>query len=198
MPMLNPTTELEAVNEMLMSIGQAPVSTLAVSGIRDVNLARSLLASQTRKVSLRRFNWNSDESYPLTPDADGVILIPNGALDVEPTDSTVNAVIRRHPTKGMALWDKDARGWTFAAPLDADVIWGFPFEDLPEIARSYIHISAGRLFQKRVIGSQILDRFEQEDEDAAWAQLIKTELRSRDSNLFRQNASVAKLLNRSY
>lgn len=41
MPIISAMTELEAVNEMLMSIGQAPVNTLSVTGIRDVSVARA-------------------------------------------------------------------------------------------------------------------------------------------------------------
>lgn len=65
MPMISAMAELEAVNEMLMSIGQAPVNTLAVTAIKDVSIARARLTSMTRRVLSRGFNFNTDESYPL-------------------------------------------------------------------------------------------------------------------------------------
>lgn len=40
MPIISAMTELDAVNEMLMSIGQASVDTLAVTGIRDASIAQ--------------------------------------------------------------------------------------------------------------------------------------------------------------
>jgi hypothetical protein len=89
--MISATTELEAVNEMLMSIGQAPVNTLAVSGIKDVNIARARLQSQTRRVLSRGFNFNTDDNYTLTPDSDGIILIPNGTLKMRPSCSPLRS-----------------------------------------------------------------------------------------------------------
>ena len=78
-------------------------------------------------------------------------------------------------------------------------MWGFTFEDLPEAARSYIAISAGRRFQSKFIGSQILDRFEEDDEIRAWVLLQREERRTRKTNLFLGNASMAsRINNRSY
>lgn len=198
MPLLNPTTELEAVNSMLLSIGQAPVSTLNVTGIQDVNTAKMMLTTVTRAVLSCKYNWNTDEGYSLTRDIDGVILIPNGILEADPQDPSVNAVIRRHPEKGLALWDKDGLTWAFTSSVPCKVTWGFSFEDLPEIARMYIMIAAGRKFQRTIVGSKVLDSFEEVDETKAWIELQKTELRSRDNNLFRKNPRMASLMSRSY
>src|SRR3546814_20980574 len=71
MPMIEVMTELEAVNEMLMSIGQAPVNTLNATGISDVNIARAELVKVSRRVQARGWNFNTDDAYKLSPDADG-------------------------------------------------------------------------------------------------------------------------------
>lgn len=184
MPMISPMTELDAVNELLMSIGQAPVSTLQVSGIRDVNIAKAELLKVSRRVQSRGWNFNTDENYELSPDVDGHIAIPNGALKVDPSDKRSNYVLRRHDTKGLVLYDRDERTFVFSEPVECDVVWGFEFEDLPETARAYIATSAGRKFQSRVVGSQILDRFQAEDEQRAYALLQREERASRDTNMF--------------
>jgi hypothetical protein len=197
MPMISATTELEAVNEMLMSIGQAPVNTLAVSGIKDVNIARARLQSQTRRVLSRGFNFNTDDNYTLTPDSDGIILIPNGTLKIEGTGATDDYTQRRH-AKGMALYNRTDATFVFAASVTVKVTWAFAFEDLPETARCYIATAAGRRFQSKVIGSTILDRFEEEDELKAWLLLERDERGSRKTNLFRANATLAGFGSRSY
>lgn len=197
MPNLDFTTELEAVNEMLVSIGQAPVNTLAVSGIRDVNIARGELAKVSRQVQLTGWNWNTDEGYTLYPDIDGVIAIPQGLLKFEPQDRGLALTQRRHPTKGLAIYDKDALSFTFKAPLKIKAVWGFPFDDLPESARNFIAISAARKFQARTIGSQELDGFNSEDEQRAWNNLIRDERGSRNTNMFRRNRSLSRVYNRS-
>lgn len=198
MPMISVMTELEAVNEMLMSIGQAPVNTLAVTGIKDVNIAKTRLTSMTRRVLSRGFNFNTDEGYELTPDVDGLIAFPAGALKVEGMSSADEFTVRRHPSKGMAIYNKVDRTFEFAAPIAVKITWAFAFEDLPETARCYIATAAGRRFQSKVVGSPILDRYEEEDEMKAWILLERDERGSRKTNLFRGNAQLAGFGNRRY
>lgn len=190
MPVLSAMTELEAVNEMLMSIGQAPVSTLEVTGIKDVNIAKAELLKVSRRVQSHGWNWNSDTEYELMPDVDGIIVTPTDVIKIDASDKRRRVVQRRHPTKGMAIYDQDNQTFIFDKPIKFDVVWLFAFEDVPETARCYIATSAGRKFQSRVIGSRILDAFQEADEMMAWTLLIREERASRDSNLFRNNPEM--------
>lgn len=196
MPNLPSMTELDAVNEMLVSIGQAPVNTLAVSGIRDVNIAKTELQKVSRSVQLIGWHWNTDETYTLTPDIDGHIVVPPGFLKFEPVDRSRALTQRRH-AKGLALFDKDAGVFEFTAPVCLKVTWGYAFDDLPEAARGYIAISAARKFQARLIGSRELDGFNAEDEQRAWQTLIRDERGSRNTNMFRRNRTLQRAYNRS-
>jgi hypothetical protein len=198
MALLDAQTELEAVNAMLLSIGQAPVNTLLVTGIKDVSLAIAQLARSTRTLLTRGWGFNTDDAFVLTPDIDGHVLIPSGALRVDPTSAGTDAVTRRNGLKGMCLYDKGEMSFVFVEPLECKVVWGFPFADLPETARNFIATSAGRRFQANVIGSPILDRFEEADVMAAWVLLEREERASRDTNLFRSNARLSTLLSRRY
>lgn len=197
MAVIAPMSELEAVNELLISIGQAPVSTLAVSGIRDVNIAKAELQKVSRRVQTRGWNFNTDEAYKLTPDVDGNILIPAGAIKVDASSKFENFVQRRHATKGLVLYNKDDQTDVFTEPVEVDIVWGFAFEDLPETARCYVATAAGRKFQSRVIGSRILDAFQAEDVQSAWVLLVREERASRDTNMFRRNPSLQAFSNRS-
>lgn len=198
MTMIAPMSELEAVNSMLASIGQAPVNTLNVTGIKDVSIAKQHLDAMTRRVLSRGFYFNTDENYTLSPDIDGNILVPAGVLKIEAMSAGDDFVQRRLDDKGMALFNKAELSFQFTAPVQVKVSWAFPFEDLPETARCYIAVAAGRRFQSKVIGSQILDRFEDEDEQRAWLTLERDERGSRKTNLFRNNATLAGFGARSY
>lgn len=189
MPNLSSMTELDAVNEMLVSIGQAPVNTLSVSGVRDVNIARAELTKVSRQVQLQGWHWNTDEAYSLNRDVDGHIVAPAGVLKFEPLEGDRQVVLRRG-TKGMQLYDKDAQSFVFTANVTARVVWGFSFDDLPETARVYIAIAAARKFQARVIGSRELDGFNAEDEQRAWATLIREERGTRNTNMFARNPTL--------
>jgi hypothetical protein len=191
-----PFTELEAVNEMLMSIGQAPVNSLVVT-VGDVNIARSILGIETRYVLLYGFGFNTDEAYSLAPDANKFIAMPNSALEVDASDKQADIVMRRHPSYGVGLYDRANQTFEFGTSVPCDIVWGMGFEDLPESARNYIAMAAVRKFQKRTIGSAELDGYNQEDEARAWSLLLRNERRNRDTNSFRKSKSLQRSGNRT-
>lgn len=198
MPMITPMTELEAVNEMLMSIGQAPVNTLAVSGISDVNIAKTRLTTMTRRVLSRGWLFNTDKKYKLQPDVDGLIAIPTGLLRFEALDPMTELTQRRHSDGTLRLYNLTDGTFVFTGPVEVKAVWAFAFEDLPETARCYIATAAGRRFQSKLIGSQILDRFEEEDELQAKMLLERDDRGARKTNLFRSNAGIAAFGSRRY
>lgn len=193
MAVLSPMSDLEAVNRMLASIGQAPVNTLDIPGVGDAAKAKQQLLETSRDVQAVGYAWNSDYTYTLKRDADGNILLPSGALDVDASDASQNVVVRRHPTLDkMALYDADNHTFTFTADVDCDIIWGFDFNDLPQAARSYIATAAARRFQAQVVNSPVLDRYSADDEERAFLLLQRYERRSRDTNSFRKSSSLQK------
>jgi hypothetical protein len=189
---LAPMTELEAVNRMLASIGQAPVNTLPPNGISDAAKAYKQLRETARDVQTVGYCWNTDEAYELTPDAsDSAIVLPNGTLDIDATAKASNYVSRKHPVRGVqALYDRDNHTFEFDDTVEVDIVWGFEFDDLPQPARSYIATAAARRFQAQVVSSTVLDRFNAEDEDRAFQLLQRYERRCRDTNSFRRNPSL--------
>lgn len=196
---LVPMDELEAVNEMLESIGQFPVSTLENTLIGDVTTARRFLARVASMVQLYGFDFNTDTDYVLSPDTEGFIKVPEGVLRLDLMDTSTNLKRRRHPSGFWALWDGDCRRWTHEAPVTCKITWGYPFEDMPDSARNYVALSAARKFQNRIIGASSLDGYSAEDEDKAWALLMRDERANRDTNTFRRNAVLAgQVANRRY
>lgn len=199
MPMLSPQTELEAVNEMLMSIGQAPVSTLAISGIQDVNIAKAVLARVQRFVLLYGFDFNTDAEYTLTPDIDGYLKVPEGVLRIDPHEKYSELIARTHPTEGRMIWNKADKSWEFTDPVDFKIVWGTPFDELPESAKAYVAIAAARKFQSQTIGSSALLAFTADDEQRAWSMLLRDDRGTRDTNMFRINPTLARAAtNRRY
>lgn len=196
MPIITVMTELEAVNEMLMSIGQSPVNTLNVTGIKDVAIARKRLTTSLRACLARGWWFNTDEAVTLTPDLDGNILIPANALKVDSDSADVTE--RFLDGKGRCLYNRADATFEFAEPVTARVIWGFEFEQIPQTARDYVATAAGRRFQSKAIGSQVLDRYEQEDEIKAWVALDREERASRRTNLFTGNRGISAFGRRSY
>lgn len=197
-----PYTRLEAVNEMLLGIGQAPVNTLAgVAG--DPLIAAAELDKVVRYVLLYGFAFNTDDEFVLTPDINGKLLVPAGVLKIRAADATRGYVLRKNADGNLALWDQPNQTWVFPAPDGAQVkpytfkvTWGFDFESLPETAKNYIAACATRRFQRRIIGSNELDTYNAEDEARAWSLLLREERSVKDTNQFRRSPSLQGWQNR--
>lgn len=197
--LLSPTTELEAVNRMLGSIGQSPVNSITVTGIPDVTRALARLRETLIDVEAMGWSWNTDRNYSLSPDTEGYIAIPTGALEVDPEDKTLNVVVRRNPeTSELSLFDIDNQTFKFTGALPCVVTWGHPFEDIPQAARTFVALTAARKFQAQVVSSSVLDKFNEEDAQAAWGLLLRIERRTRDTNSFRNNPEAARMLRRRF
>lgn len=197
--LLLPTTELGAVNRMLHGIGQSPVNSLDVTGIPDVINAIQFLRDFLLDVEAAGWSWNTDRNYVLNPDPSGYIAIPEGALEVDPEDKTVNIAVRRNPNTGnVSLYDADSQTFKFAASVPVKIIWAFPFDDIPQAAKTYVSIAAARKYQAQEVSSSSLDTFNEQDEVRAWRLLNRMERRVRDTNSFTANQAAQKALRRRF
>lgn len=174
------TTELEAVNAMLAVIGEAPVNTLEDSGLLDAAMARQLLRNTSREVQTRGWHWNTDLGFTITPTAPlpGELRVPADALRIDPTDPTVDLVKR-----GKRLWDRRNHTTRFTEPVKFTIVRFLDFDDMPEAARSYIAIRAGRIYQDRSIGSESRNGFTERDEVRALVTLVNDEADNGDYTL---------------
>lgn len=193
--MMAAITELEAVNDMLAAIGQSPLNTFN-SGILDQNMARSELGKIVREVCLYGFKFNTDENYVLTPDANGICYVPAGAFSVDPMDPRQDLTIRKHPSDAFALWDNANLTWTLALPVKVRIKWSFDYDALPETARGYAVLAAGRRFQARIVGDRALDAFAAEAEQKSWLTLQREQAATADINMFTASPELARKTNR--
>lgn len=178
-------TKLDAVNLMLSSIGQTPVNSLDVAGIRDVSIAKLSLDNCTREVLTRGWSFNSDRNYEITPDGAGHFLVPDNVLFIDPTDRH-QEFLMRYNDGVQKLYDTVKR--TYALGLDVvrvNIIWSLDFEELPQAARQYVATRAARIFQSQVIGSDVLFRYTEQHELESLATLQRLEARQKDRNWFK-------------
>ena len=68
-PTTNATEELHAVNQILASVGQAPVTTLDQTN-PDVAIAYDTLTSVSREVQAEGWTFNTENWVKFTPDSD--------------------------------------------------------------------------------------------------------------------------------
>lgn len=194
---MNLTTKLEAVNVMLSTIGEAAVNSLS-SGLLDAETAETILDNVTRSVQTTGWSFNEEVDYTLSPDSGGNLNLPANCLrvDLAKSESKYRNANFDYVQRGTKLYDKINHTYAINETVKVDMIIILDFDELPEAARRFIAIRASRIFQERVVGSETLSRFSDDDENTAWLDLLHTESDVNDYNIF-DDSSTYRVLNRS-
>lgn len=180
------TTQLEAVNQMLTGIGQAPVTSLDTFN-PEVATALSILDDANRSVQGEGWNFNTEYKYPFVSDASGIIAVPTNVLQI--ADNKI-ANVQKYQTvlRNGQLYDKIKHTFTFPVntTIYCDVIWAFDFEDLPQVFKDYIVIKATRIFYDRVAGDIDAVKFKifESDEGMARANCLSYDTQTSEANVF--------------
>jgi hypothetical protein len=181
---LNRMTELEAVNTMLVTIGEQPVSSLDnLAGLQDASIAKQILSNISRAVQSKGWVFNLDLQVTYTPDANGEINLGANVLRID-TTTKVRSTTKDIVERGGKLYDREKNTSIFTDTVKVDRVIVLNFDDLPEVARRYIAIRSARVFHDRVVGSGELHDFFREDEQVAWQELLEYEGEVGDYTIF--------------
>jgi hypothetical protein len=196
---ITPTSEVEAVNLMLASIGEQPVNTIDGNIFNsDVSNARIRLRSASRSLQLIGWTFNTEETVELLRDGTGKIRLTDDVVRAVPARAdyamnTVKWAIRRqylfNRTTNSLIWEQDVK---------ADIMRLLTFSDLPEPARNYIVERASARFQKNFVGSETLNSFTPEEVMMAKTVLEEFETETGKFNILNGSSSVANIHNRDY
>jgi hypothetical protein len=149
-PTTNAQRELPAVNQILQSCGQAPVTTLDQTN-PDVAIAYQTLLEVSREVQAEGWSFNKEYHYDMTPDSNNEISIPNNILQIDAAKNAANAqidVIRR----SGKLYDKANHTYTFTKKVSCDITWLFDWVDIPTPIADFITSKAATTVSSRIVG----------------------------------------------
>jgi hypothetical protein len=182
------TTKLEAVNVMLSSIGEEPIEALGDNNPDDAISAQEILDESTREILSRGWHFNSDFNVQLVPDANGQITVPDDVsrIDVTGANSGGRDIVYR---KGV-LFDKEANSDEFTAPVLANVVRLFEFEEIPQSLRRWITIKASRLFVDRILGEDAVGRYTRQEEISAEQQARREEIVTGNFSILTNNQAL--------
>lgn len=168
---LLPTTELEAVNAMLDSIGEAPIDSLTNIEAPDAGTALRRLRVVSKAVQTIGWEWNT-EGVVLTPDSNGNLVLPANTLKFVPCndDPSVKLTMR-----GNRVYDRKNQTYVFTKTVKATIVTALDFEELPEAARQYVMLTAAEKFQEGILGSPTLDKFDRSSAGEALQTLLAAE-----------------------
>ena len=182
------STELDAVNSILMSVGETPVNTLTVQS-PEVAIAQKTLRQVCREIQAEGWSYNTENEYPIDTDTNNQVIVPNNVLQMDLNifqHGKDYDVVRRSDNGVMKVYDKKGHTFTFenCSKLYFDIVWMLDFEDLPQAFKDYVTIRASRVASNRMVNSQPSAKLLEADEALARASAIEYENRQADHNIF--------------
>ena len=150
-PTTNAAEELPAINQILTSCGQAPVTTLDQTN-PEVAIAYATLLQVSREVQSEGWTFNKEYHYEFNKDNNNEILIPNNVIQLKLSENAQNMTYDAVRRQGK-LYDRQNHRYTWEySPIECDVTWEFDWVDLPEPVQNYITARAATLVSGRIVG----------------------------------------------
>jgi hypothetical protein len=186
---------LDVVNEMLGTMGEAPLNTLEdPHAFRGACL--STLSNLSRQIQAKGW-WFNREKLVLAPSAlDSTIYLPGDFISVRVPRNAYGQATRNVVQRGRRLYDTEAGTFAFTSSVTVDVVRLIPFQDLPEVAAQYIASKAVLQFQSKYDGDTAKSRELKsriEGPDGTFAAINIEETRDQQVNLIESNVRLQRL-----
>jgi hypothetical protein len=179
--------KLSAINIMLVATKESPVTAIDVLN-PSVASALAVLDRESEEVQGHGYWFNRDTGMTLAANIAGEIVIPTGILSIDPSDTTLHYVRR-----GTRMYNPNESTYVIGEPVDVDVTWLVPFDDLPSAAQAHILARATYWFVLDSVGDvNIVDRLERRTQSTRM-ELNAEEIRNCDLNI-KHSPYVARLI----
>ena len=166
-------TELSAVNSILGSIGQSPVTSLDYTN-PEVSFIYNLLTEVNKDVQNEGWHFNTEFHIATEPDSNKHITLPNNALRYDITnglyDKSKDVVVRNG-----RLYDLVNHTDEFDSTLYLDLVTLYPFTDLPNVFQRYITYRAAVRAATQLVSNPQLSTLLAQDENKARAACLEYE-----------------------
>ena len=177
-------TELSAVNSILGSIGQSPVTNLNFTN-PEISFIYNLLRDSNVDVQNEGWHFNTEKHIHLTPDTNGKIEIASDILKMDMSDGWSKRqydVVRRNGY----LYDKFDHTYDWSAHTEVllDVVRLFSFEDLPSVFKRYVIYRASRMAATQLVANPQLVSLIGQQEMQARAACIEYECNQGNHSMF--------------
>lgn len=134
-------TEIDAINRMLRYIGELPIpSDVVLDDLpegHEALQARIILQETVREEQESRY-WFNKQVVSYYPNSSGYITLPDNVISLQPTDN------RNLVKSGNDLYDVEEETKIFDEAVELDVLLEIPFDDLPDVFRTYVVLIAAK------------------------------------------------------
>ncbi len=176
-PTTNATQELPAVNQILASVGQAPVTTLDQTN-PDVSIVYDTLIRTSREVQAEGWTFNRELHVKFYPDTNKNIKIPNNVLQLDLNNEVGHhkETVRRTPTgeSDAKLYDKIDHTYEWDDDyIYCDVVYYYDWIDLPIPIQDYITARTAVLVSQSIVGDT--QQYQMLQQKEAWTRAMALE-----------------------
>ena len=191
-------TELSAVNSILGSIGQSPVTTLGTVTTDSTNtgqeiantfanpqiaMIHGLLMESTKDVQNEGWHFNKEDHVKKSPDSNGNFLIPTNYLRYDVHEGLYDKtkdVVRRNGK----LYDNVTHTDVFTNDLYFDITYLISFNDVPPAFQRYIIARASVRAATQLVSNPDLVKLLQLEEAQTRASAIEYDCEQGDHTFF--------------
>jgi hypothetical protein len=151
----------------------------------DVAIALNTLQEVSREIQAEGWTFNKEYDYPITPDSNNEILIPNNVLQMDLNQNYPVNMNRDSVNRGGKLYDRTAHSYTWDdETVYVDITWLFDWENVPTPIQSFITSRAASIVSSRIIGDSNQYQMLQQKEAFARAMALEYECNQGDHTFF--------------
>jgi len=173
-------TELSAVNSILGSIGQAPITVLANNPNPEITFVHNILKECIKDVLNEGWHFNTEEHVKQQPDANKQIPVPTNYLRFDLHDGQAMRSMDLVKRDGK-LYDKVKHTNEFDDDeLELDVVYLYDFIDIPSAFQRYIVALASTRAATQLVNNPSLVQLLQQQEARTRAAVIEYECEQGD------------------
>jgi len=174
-------TELSAVNSILGSIGQAPLTELDATN-PEVSYIQNIFKESVIDVQNEGWVFNREEEVPLSPDATTkYIAWPADALRIDISGNQFDRG-RNIVKRAGKLYDKVSKKFEFDKTIYVDIIRVYDFEDIPSVFQRYITYRSSTRAATQLVSNPQLVQLLAQQEALARAACMEYECNQGDHN----------------
>ena len=178
-------TELSAVNSILGAIGQSPVTSVNYEN-PEISFVYNILTEVNKDVQNEGWIFNIEKHVPLSRNTSTKrIAIAANILRYDLTDGQTfrsQDLVRRVQNNITYLYDTVNHTYEFEDDLEIDVVYLFPFTDIPSVFQRYIIAKASVRAATQLVNNPNLVTLLQQQEAFNRANCIEYECNQGDHN----------------
>ncbi len=175
-------TELSAVNSILGSIGQSPITTLNFTN-PEISLIHNLLMECNKDIQNEGWHFNQENHVKINPDDNGNFLVSTNYLRFDIHEGQVDRN-RDVVIKNGKLYDNVLHTDVFTSGFYFDITTLYPFVDVPSVFQRYIIASAAVRAAAQLVSNTELVKLLNINKEKTRANVIEYDTQMGDHSFF--------------